>query len=276
MYENHESRFDRWIATIACRRSATCIAILSLVIFGPSIGPGQMTDLNYSLMAQGKWPFGLIPLPYPFNALEPYLAARTVETHYKTNHGNLVKRLDQTIARDYGTYVGEMLKYRGSPEPDADWEYPWLARMLADSSKVSPEFRTQFREYAGGLYNHFFFWQMMKTNGGGKPKGELAKALDSQFGSFDAFKRKFSDAAKNLSGNGWAWLTLDRKALRIETTPNEETPVSSGREVLLGIDLWDHAYSLQYQNRRADYVAAWWNVVNWDFVAGRYEAAIRK
>jgi Fe-Mn family superoxide dismutase len=150
---------------------------------------------------------------------------------------------------------------------------PPIEILLSNLSGVPESVRTAVRNNGGGHYNHSLFWQMMKKNGGGEPTGELAKAIDASFGSFNAFKEQFTKAAMTQFGSGWAWLVWDGKALKIGPTPNQDTPLSSGKTPLLGLDVWEHAYYLKYQNKRADYVSAWWNVVNWDFVAGSYAQA---
>jgi Fe-Mn family superoxide dismutase len=130
--------------------------------------------------------------------------------------------------------------------------------------------RTAIRNQGGGDYNHSLFWQMMSKSGGGEPKGELAKAIDANFGSFSAFKEGFSKAGMGQFGSGWAWLVVSQGKLAIEPSANQDSPLSAGNQPLLGVDVWEHAYYLKYQNKRADYIAAWWNVVNWDFVAERH------
>ena len=148
-----------------------------------------------------------------------------------------------------------------------------LKPMLQNLSSVPDNIRTIVRNNGGGHYNHSLFWQMMKKDGGGAPSGDLAKAIDTAFGSFSAFKDNFSKAALGQFGSGWAWLVLDGSVVKIDPTPNQDTPLSSGKAPLLGLDVWEHAYYLKYQNKRADYITAWWNVVNWDFVADRHAKA---
>ena len=198
-------------------------------------------------------PIELPPLPYPVDALEPHIDARTMEIHHDKHHAAYVANLNKAIYENREQLSGMSIE-----------------DMLRDLGRVSEKIRTAVRNNGGGHYNHSLFWPMMKKNGGGEPTGELARALDKQFGSFSAFKDEFSKAALGQFGSGWAWLVLDAKDLKIEATPNQDSPLSRGRPVLLGIDVWEHAYYLKYQNRRADYIGAWWNVVNWDFVAGRY------
>ena len=198
-------------------------------------------------------PFTLPPLPYAFDALEPHIDARTMEIHHDRHHKAYVDNLNKAVAAH-----PDVLKTRTTE---------WLLENLGG---VPEDVRTAVRNHGGGHYNHSLFWQMMKKNGGGEPKAELAKAIDASFGNFADFKAKFSEAATKVFGSGWAWLVLSDGRLVIESSPNQDTPLSAGRPPLLGLDVWEHAYYLKYQNKRADYIAAWWNVVNWDFVAERY------
>jgi Fe-Mn family superoxide dismutase len=154
-------------------------------------------------------------------------------------------------------------------------EFPDQARKSIDDlvkglNSVPEKIRTAVRNNGGGHYNHSLFWQMMKKNGGGEPKGELAEAIDASFGSFGAFKDGFAKAGLGQFGSGWAWLVVQQGKLAIQATPNQDNPITQGAQPLLGVDVWEHAYYLKYQNKRADYITAWWNVVNWDFVAERY------
>jgi Fe-Mn family superoxide dismutase len=201
-------------------------------------------------------PFKLPPLPYAYDALEPHIDAETMHIHHDKHHAAYVANLNKAI--------GEMGAISGNLA---------IESLLQNLNSLPENIRTAVRNNGGGHYNHSLFWQMMKKDGGGEPSGDLAKAIDAAFGSFSAFKENFGKAALGQFGSGWAWLVLDGKALKIEPTPNQDTPLSSGKKPLLGLDVWEHAYYLKYQNKRADYVAAWWNVVNWDFVAGRYAQA---
>jgi Fe-Mn family superoxide dismutase len=198
-------------------------------------------------------PFILPPLPYAFDALEPHIDARTMQIHHDKHHATYVANLNKAVAEfpDLGKQpVGDLLK---------------------DLSAVPEKIRAAVRNQGGGHYNHSLFWQMMKKNGGGEPSGELAKAIDKKFGGFGAFKTQFAKAAAGQFGSGWAWLVADGGDLKIEATPNQDSPVSAGKRPLLGLDVWEHAYYLKYQNRRADYIAAWFNVINWDDVAERFK-----
>ncbi|MCX8155940.1 MAG: superoxide dismutase [Verrucomicrobiae bacterium] len=211
-----------------------------------------------SLLAQAApgGPYPLPPLPYPADALEPYIDAQTMTIHHSRHHQAYVNNANKALA-----------------------DYPQLAakpvdELIKDLAAVPEAIRRTVQNNAGGHSNHSLFWLSLKKDGG-QPKGELAKALDARFGSFDKFKEALTTAAMTLFGSGWAWLSLDGKELRIEQTPNQDSPLMQGRYPLLGIDVWEHAYYLKYQNRRADYVSAFFNVINWDFVAERYLKALR-
>ena len=197
-------------------------------------------------------PFKLPPLPYAFDALEPHIDARTMEIHHDKHHAAYVANLNKAVA-DY-------------PELGAKSIEDLMRTLDAVPEKV----RTAVRNQGGGHLNHSLFWSMMKKDGGGLPKGEVAAAIDKSFGSFQAFKDALTKAAVGQFGSGWAWLSLDGKALKLEASANQDTPWSQSRPVLLGVDVWEHAYYLKYQNRRPDYVAAWFNVIDWEFVADRY------
>jgi superoxide dismutase, Fe-Mn family len=197
--------------------------------------------------------FELPKLPYDFNALEPHIDARTMEIHHGKHHNAYVTNLNNAIA---GT----------------DLE----TKSLEDLMKVAGS-NTAVRNNGGGHYNHTLFWNIMSPNGGGKPSGDLAAAIDAKFGSFDAFKDEFAKAAATRFGSGWAWLVVDaNKQLVVSSTPNQDNPLMDVAEVkgtpILGVDVWEHAYYLHYQNRRPDYVAAFWNVINWAEVDKRFAA----
>ena len=197
-------------------------------------------------------PFMLPPLPYRFDALEPHIDTRTMEFHHHKHHAAYVANLNKAVA-----------------------EFPDLGKrnvedLLKDLNTVPEKIRLAVRNQGGGHFNHTLFWQMMKANGGGEPKGELAGAIDKSFGSFSSFKGQFTETATKIFGSGWAWLVLHGQQLKIETAPNQDNPISQGRHPLLGIDVWEHAYYLKYQNRRPDYIVAWFNVINWDYVSERY------
>ena len=197
-------------------------------------------------------PFTLPPLPYAFDALEPHIDARTMEIHHDRHHKAYVDNLNKAIA------------------DAADLGKKSIEDLVKDLNSVPEKIRGGVRNNGGGHYNHSLFWQMMKKGGGGEPKGELAKAIDTVFGGFNAFKDGFGKAGLGQFGSGWAWLVSSAGKLAIQATANQDNPLTQGAQPLLGIDVWEHAYYLKYQNKRADYIAAWWNVVNWDFVAERY------
>jgi superoxide dismutase, Fe-Mn family len=205
----------------------------------------------------GSGPFTLPPLPYAYDALEPHIDARTMEIHHDKHHAAYVANLNKAVA--------------GWPEmPDPGKKS--VADLLKDLNAIPEKIRPAVRNNGGGHYNHSLFWQMMKKDGGGQPVGELARAIDSGYGSFSNFKTQFAEAATKVFGSGWAWLILQDGKLAIQGTPNQDSPISSGATPLLGLDVWEHAYYLKYQNKRADYIAAWWNVVNWDFAAEQFRS----
>lgn len=214
--------------------------------------PGAIGQTNSPATAAANGPFTLPPLPYAYEALEPFIDAQTMTIHHDKHHAAYIANLNKAVAQ-----ITEL----GLLE---------ITHLLKNLDNVPEKIRTAVRNNGGGHYNHSIFWQMMKKNGGGEPAGELAKTIDAAFGNFSTFKENFSKAALGQFGSGWAWLVLDGKDLKIEPTANQDTPLSSGKTPLLGIDVWEHAYYLKYQNKRVDYIAAWWNVVNWDFVAERY------
>jgi Fe-Mn family superoxide dismutase len=197
-------------------------------------------------------PFTLPPLPYTFDALEPHIDARTMEIHHDKHHAAYVANLNKAVA--------------GFPELGKKQ----VEDLLADLNSVPEKIRSSVRNQGGGHYNHTLFWQMMKKDGGGEPKDALAQAIDKSFGGFPGFKERFSDASVKVFGSGWAWLIVEKGNLAIESTPNQDSPISHGLQPLLGIDVWEHAYYLKHQNRRPEYVSAFWNVINWEFVAERY------
>ena len=201
-------------------------------------------------------PFALPKLPYAYDALEPHIDARTMEIHHAKHHAAYVTNLNKAIS--------EMPGVSGSLA---------LESLLQNLDALPENIRPSVRNHGGGHYNHSLFWQMMKPGSSGAPTGGIDYALTQEFGGVDAFKADFSAAALKVFGSGWCWLTLDGKELKIETTANQDTPLSAGRKVLLGLDVWEHAYYLKFQNKRVDYIAAWWNVVNWEFVGARFDQA---
>jgi Fe-Mn family superoxide dismutase len=193
----------------------------------------------------------LPPLPYDYGALEPHIDARTMEIHHTKHHQGYVSNLNAAL------------------EKAPNLQGKSLEELLGNLDAVPESVRTAVRNNGGGHWNHSMFWQLMGPNVGSEPSGALADALKSTFGGFDQFKEKFAAAAVARFGSGWAWLIADGNSLSIESTPNQDTPVMQGKRPILGLDVWEHAYYLKYQNRRADYIGAWWQVVNWDAVAER-------
>jgi Fe-Mn family superoxide dismutase len=196
-------------------------------------------------------------LPYPFNALEPHIDARTMEIHHGKHHQTYVTKLNDALA---GSDLGNQS----------------IESLCRNIEKVPENIRTAVRNNGGGHANHSLFWTIMAPNAGGMPGGALADAIKSTFGSFEKFQETFTNAAIGRFGSGWAWLSVDpQKKLIVESTPNQDNPLMLARTPLLGIDVWEHAYYLKYQNRRPDYIAAFYNVINWDEVAKRYAAATK-
>jgi Fe-Mn family superoxide dismutase len=232
--------------------------------------PGAIAQTNSTVPAAAPTgPFTLPPLPYAYDALEPFIDAETMHIHHDKHHAAYVANLNKALTQIY----------QGGPLPITEGT---LKNYLQNLNSVPENIRTAVRNNGGGHYNHSLFWQMMKKDGGGEPTGDLAKAIDTTFGSFSTFKENFSKAALGQFGSGWAWLVLDSGKLKIEPTPNQDSPISQPASIvdrslglqfqtpLLGLDVWEHAYYLKYQNKRVDYIAAWFNVVNWDFVSERY------
>ncbi|MBX5470792.1 MAG: superoxide dismutase [Thermoleophilaceae bacterium] len=193
-------------------------------------------------------------LPYDYAALEPHIDAQTMQIHHDKHHQAYVDKANAAL---------EGTEWADRPVDD----------VLRNLDKLPDDKRTAVRNNAGGHSNHSFFWQIMSPDGGGRPEGELAQAIESTFGSFDAFKQQFTDAGVNRFGSGWAWLVWDGSGLAVTSTANQDSPISDGQVPLLGVDVWEHAYYLKYQNRRPEYLEAFWNVVNWPEVARRLEAA---
>jgi Fe-Mn family superoxide dismutase len=201
-------------------------------------------------------PYQLPKLPYSYDALEPHIDARTMEIHHTKHHQTYINNVNAALEK-----------------------YPALAEksvedLIRDLNAVPEEIRTVVRNNGGGHANHSLFWTIMGPKAGGAPSGELADAIKSAFGGFDGFKDQFSKAAAGRFGSGWAWLSVDGGGkLVLTSTPNQDSPISEGLTPILGLDVWEHAYYLHYQNRRPDYIAAWWNVVNWKQVASNYASA---
>jgi Fe-Mn family superoxide dismutase len=213
-------------------------------------------DLNLTL-EEKPVAFTVPPLPYSFDALEPHIDARTMEIHHDKHHGAYVTNLNKAL------------------DGHADLQAKSLDDLLKGLDSVPENIRGAVRNNGGGHWNHSLFWTLMKKGGGGEPKGDLSSAISSAFGSFAGFQEKFAAAGMGRFGSGWAWLVVRDGKLAIDSTPNQDTPylLAGGGKAVLGLDVWEHAYYLKYQNVRADYIKAWWNVVNWDKAAELYAAA---
>jgi superoxide dismutase, Fe-Mn family len=198
--------------------------------------------------------FEVPPLPYDYNALEPHIDEPTMKLHHDKHHQAYVTNANKALE---GT----------------DWADKSVEEVLQNLNQIPEDKRGAVRNNAGGHYNHSLFWEWMSPDGGGEPDGDLASAIESAFGSFDEFKDKLKAAGVGQFGSGWAWLIRDGSGLAIVSTPNQDSPISDGRTPLLGVDVWEHAYYLNYQNRRPDYIDAWWNVVNWAKVAELFGAS---
>ncbi|TMD60825.1 MAG: superoxide dismutase [Chloroflexi bacterium] len=202
--------------------------------------------------------YELPPLPYDYSALEPYIDTQTMQLHHDKHHGTYVTNLNNAL------------------KEQSQFASVSLEDLMRRINEVPESIRTAVRNNGGGHINHTMFWQIMKPNGGGEPTGAIASAIQSAFGSFDAFKTAFNDAGAKRFGSGWAWLVLDSSGkLQVTSTANQDSPFMEGRYPVMGNDVWEHAYYLKYQNRRPEYLNAWWNVVNWDEISRRYEQGRR-
>ena len=201
-------------------------------------------------------PHTLPDLGYDFGALEPTIDARTMEIHHDKHHATYVTKLNEALSGH------------------ADLEKKPVEQLLREIERVPEDIRTKVRNHGGGHANHTLFWKIMAPGGRGQPQGDLAKAINDKFGSFDAFKTKLGDAATNQFGSGWGWLVRDGSGnLDVYALPNQDSPLMKGHTPVLGIDVWEHAYYLKYQNKRPDYIKAWWDVVNWEVAGQNYSGA---
>ena len=197
----------------------------------------------------------LPPLPYAFDALEPHIDAQTMQIHHDKHHATYVTKLNEAL------------------KDQPDLQNRSVEDLLRGIGDVPESIRNAVKNHGGGHANHTLFWQVMGPNGGGEPSGDLAQAIESAFGGFQGFKEKLTNAAANQFGSGWGWLVVSDGKLDVIARPNQDSPLMEGKTPLLGVDVWEHAYYLRYQNRRPDYLAAWWNTINWQEVAQRYSRA---
>lgn len=228
---------------------------LGLISLAPSINKIEALTNQIKNRSNKMSKFELAPLPYAFNALEPYIDAQTMEIHHGKHHGAYVNNLNKAI--------------EGKPELEG--------KSLEELFKNISSAPVAVRNNGGGHYNHTMFWNIMGPNKGGKPTGALADAINSTFGSFEKFQELFNNAATTRFGSGWAWLVLSDGKLVVTSTPNQDNPLMDVAEVkgypIMGLDVWEHAYYLKYQNRRPEYITNWWNVVDWDAIAKRFDEA---
>ncbi|MBM7542396.1 superoxide dismutase [Amphibacillus cookii] len=199
--------------------------------------------------------FELPELPYAYDALEPHIDKETMNIHHTKHHNTYVTKLNAAL------------------EGYSELQTLTVEELLNDLSKLPADIRTAVRNNGGGHANHSLFWTLLSPNGGGNPSGELADAITAKFGDFESFKEEFAAAATGRFGSGWAWLVINNGELEITSTPNQDTPISEGKTPILGLDVWEHAYYLKYQNKRPDYISAFWNVVDWNKVAELYTKA---
>ncbi len=197
--------------------------------------------------------FKLPDLPYDFGALEPHIDARTMEIHHDRHHAAYTNNLNKAL------------------EKLPDLEGKSIEELLGSIDSLPQDIRTAVRNNGGGYANHDLFWRIMGPHSGGEPTGALGDAIKSAFGSFEAFKKKLSDAAAGQFGSGWGWLVSNNGQLEVYSTPNQDSPLMKGHTPIIGVDVWEHAYYLKYQNKRPDYISAWWNTVNWDEAARRFK-----
>lgn len=198
-------------------------------------------------------PHTLPALPYDYAALEPHIDAKTMEIHHAKHHQTYIDKLNAAL------------------EKHPELQEKTIEELVGDLEMVPDDIRMAVRNNGGGHLNHSMFWEMMAPGTGGEPQGALGQAIKSAFGSFADFQKIFADAAANRFGSGWVWLTLNGDKLEVVSTPNQDNPITDGATPILGLDVWEHAYYLKHQNKRPDYVAAWWNVVNWKEVGRRFE-----
>lgn len=221
----------------------------------PEISTGIF--MNQELFETLRYPYSLPDLPYAYDALEPHFDERTMNIHHTKHHQAYVTNLNAAL------------------EKHPELHSKSLVELLSDLNAVPADIREAVRNHGGGHFNHTRFWEWLSPQGGGTPSGRLAEALNEAFGSFDAFKELFNKAAQSRFGSGWAWLCVTKdKKLVVTSSLNQDSPLSEGLIPVLGLDVWEHAYYLKYQNRRPDYISAWWNIINWEVAQSYYEKAV--
>lgn len=236
------------------RRAALKTIGIGTALVGLGLKSGRATIYTDGALESGQ-PFSLPPLNYAYDALEPHFDAETMEIHHQRHHQASITGANQALAAH------------------PDLQGLSAETLLRDLSRAPASIRTTLRNHVGGHLNHSLFWRTLSPNGGGEPTGELGAAIAAEFGSFEQFKNNFTAAALGCFGSGWSWLSLKSGALRVHITANQDSPLMEGATPLLGLDVWEHAYYLRYQNRRADFVGAFWRVVNWEQVGAGYAAA---
>ncbi len=230
----------------------------SVVMMGVASRPTWAGQLPQDAIAQNSTPYTLPPLPYAYDALEPYIDARTMQFHHDKHHAAYVNNLNAAL----------------NQHPEIANQS--LSALLKDLNKVPEDIRTTIRNNGGGHLNHSLFWEIMTPSGGGEPTGAIATTINQTFGDFKTFQEQFNETGAKRFGSGWVWLVLTpNQQLQILSTPNQDSPLMAGNTPIMGNDVWEHAYYLNYQNRRADYLKAWWNVLNWDKINQRFEQAQR-
>ena len=239
--------------TVVRRRDALRLMGVAAAALGTGVTLSRSADSGQT--KEASMAYTLPNLPYPHDALEPHIDKLTMEIHHGKHHAAYVNNVNKAL------------------EAHADLAKLEIDELMRKLGSVPDDIRTAVRNNGGGHSNHTLFWQIMGPNKGGEPKGDLGKAIQSTFGTSAQFQEKIAAAATGRFGSGWAWLVVDKGKLEITSTANQDTPLSEGKQPLLGLDVWEHAYYLKYQNRRPDYVKAWWNVVNWDKVGELYAKA---
>jgi superoxide dismutase, Fe-Mn family len=235
---------------------AGALTLDGCALVGRQSGTASATPTSTPTQISANNPPGAIqlpPLPYAYEALEPHIDAQTMRFHHDKHHGTYVKNVNDALAK-HPELKGKSIE-----------------SLLKDLNSVPEDIRTIIKNNGGGHVNHSMFWRIMRPSGGGEPNGAIASAIKDTFGSFSNFKKQFDEAATKRFGSGWVWLVRNRDGkIEITTTANQDTPLSEGKFPIMGNDVWEHAYYLKYQNRRAEYLTAWWNVINWDEVNSRY------